>query len=94
MRKEKGDKNDEEEDNEEDDEDEEDDDNHEEEDEHDRTLSESYSQPSTKVTAKQDSDEKILENIPLNPKIHLVHNGKWIPKEYRVGRVVKFTGIW
>ena len=29
-----------------------------------------------------------------NPKLHLVHCGKWKPKEYNVGRVVKYTGIW
>lgn len=40
------------------------------------------------------SEEESEASSSVNPKLHLVHNGKFIPKEYKVGRVVKYTGIW
>lgn len=33
-------------------------------------------------------------NTPQNPRRHLLHPGKYIPKEYKVGRPVPLTGLW
>jgi hypothetical protein len=40
------------------------------------------------------SEEVSESSSTANPRLHLVHNGKFIPKEYKIGRVVKYTGIW
>lgn len=58
---------------------------------------EQFSSPSKikeKKELKEEISQNILEEIETNPKFHLLHNGKWIPKEYKVGRLVKLTGIW
>jgi hypothetical protein len=46
-----------------------------------------------KISASNDI-ESMIEELGPNPRYHLVHNGKWKPKEYRVGRPIKWTGIW
>ncbi len=30
----------------------------------------------------------------MNPRAHLLHNGEWLPKKYKLGRPIKFTGMW
>jgi hypothetical protein len=29
-----------------------------------------------------------------NPRLHLLHSGTWVPKEFENGRYVENTGIW
>lgn len=41
--------------------------------------------------SEEDSVIPVRQN---NPRIHLLHNGKWIKKEYEVGRPVPRTGVW
>lgn len=48
------------------------------------SSSESYSPPS--INNKSGN--------ATNPRLHLLHNGKWIPKEYVVGRWKPGTGLW
>lgn len=45
---------------------------------------------------KKEEEKKRFNLLPgsSNPNTHLIHNGKWIKKEYKLGRAIPFTGIW
>lgn len=32
--------------------------------------------------------------LAINPRLHLMHCGQWIPKEFEVGRWKDGTGVW
>ena len=39
-----------------------------------------------------DNDDEISDKV--NPKLHLMHNGTWIPKQWSAGRHIERTGVW
>jgi len=40
-----------------------------------------------------DNDDEEMSNV-VNPKLHLMHNGTWIPKQWSAGRHIERTGVW
>jgi hypothetical protein len=55
---------------------------------------EEFSRGSSPEPGPSDDIQSTFEELGANPRYHLVHNGKWKPKEYRVGRPIKWTGLW
>ena len=43
-----------------------------------------------------EAENAMLERLPVgvNPKANLMHRGRFIKKEYKLGRAVPFTGLW
>eukprot|EP01035_Chromulina_nebulosa_P003552 gene3552-4851_t len=45
------------------------------------------------ITSQQ-SQSSLSSLLNKNPNAHLVHSGKWIKKEYHLGRPLMCTGLW
>jgi len=39
-----------------------------------------------------ENDDEISDEV--NPKLHLMHNGTWVPKQWSAGRHIDRTGVW